>query len=155
KESPLHNLAQRLENELKINTYIENDSSGIAIAEKYFGQLTDSNHALVINLTWGVGLGIIVDNNLFRGNDGFAGEFIHIPLDYENKLCSCGKKGCLELEASLESVIDYIKERLNNVEASVLVPHISCEDMSLFLDYLVKTYKTGDQLSIRAIKKMG
>ena len=156
KESPLYNIAERLQNELNINTYIENDSSAIAIAEQKFGQVRHTNHALVINLTWGVGLGIIVDNQLFRGFNGFAGEFSHIPLADENKLChSCGKKGCLEVEASLESAIEYIKECLDKGEASLLSTHADREDRTELLDALIQAYKHGDQLSIRAIKKMG
>ncbi|MCA5006707.1 ROK family protein [Sphingobacterium bovistauri] len=155
KHSPLYNLAEKIQKELNINTYIENDSSGIAIAEKHFGHVKNTNHALVINLTWGVGLGIIVDNQLFRGFNGYAGEFSHIPLADENKLCSCGKKGCLEVEASLESAIEYIKERLNYGEVSLLAPHINNDDRSQFFEALIQAYKLGDQLTIHAIKKMG
>src|SRR5690606_634353 len=92
---------------------------------------------------------------LFRGCDGFAGEFSHIPLADENKLCSCGKKGCLEVEASLESAIEYIKDRLATGEVSILTPHINSDDRSKFFNELVKAYNLGDQLSIHAIKKIG
>jgi len=155
KESPLYDLPYRLNRDLNIETYIENDSSAIAIAEKNFGKAKQIDHSLVINLTWGVGLGIIVDRQLFRGYNGFAGEFSHIPLADESKLCSCGKKGCLEVEASLESAVEYIKERLEKGEVSVLAPHIKNEDKSQFLISLIQAYKLGDQLSIHAIKKMG
>ena len=155
KESPLHDLANRIKRELGIDTYMENDSSAIAIAEKHFGKAKQTNHSLVINLTWGVGLGIIVDQQLFRGYNGFAGEFSHIPLADESKLCSCGKKGCLEVEASLESAIEYIKERLDDGEVSLLAPQIDSIDKSKFLNSLIQAYKLGDQLSIHAIKKMG
>lgn len=155
KKSPLHDLAKRLKDALHINTYIENDSSAIAIAEKYFGKAKTINHALVINLTWGVGLGIIVDQQLFRGNNGFAGEFSHIPLADESKLCSCGKKGCLEVEASLESAIDYIKEKLQEGEVSQLSKYVHQADKSQLLEALIQSYKQGDQLSIYAIKKIG
>lgn len=155
KKSPLHDLAKRLKDNLHIDTYIENDSSAIAIAEKHFGKAKTTNHALVINLTWGVGLGIIVDQQLFRGNNGFAGEFSHIPLADESKLCSCGKKGCLEVEASLESSIDYIKEKLKEGEVSQLSKHIDNGDKSELLEALIQSYKQGDQLSIYAIKKIG
>ncbi|MBD1428360.1 MULTISPECIES: ROK family protein [Sphingobacterium] len=155
KESPLYDLPRRLKNDLKLDVYIENDSSAIAIAEKNFGKAKNTNHSLIINLTWGVGLGIIVDQQLFRGFNGFAGEFSHIPLADENKLCSCGKKGCLEVEASLESAIEYIKERLKEGEVSLLAPHVESKDKSQFLNSLIQAYKLGDQLSIHGIKKMG
>ena len=155
KNSPLFDLSKNLSEALHIKCYIENDSSAIAIAEKHFGQAQNTKHSLIINLTWGVGLGIIVDQQLFRGYNGFAGEFSHIPLADENKLCSCGKKGCLEVEASLESAIEYIKDRLKDGEVSLLAPQIDNDDKSQLFNLLIQAYQQGDQLSIHAIKKIG
>lgn len=90
--SPLHNLRANVENRFTIPTFLENDSTAIAIAEKEFGLAKKISEALIINLNWGVGLGMIIQNQLFKGHSGFAGEFSHIPLANENKLCSCGKK---------------------------------------------------------------
>ena len=52
------------------------------------------------------GLGMILNGELFKGYNGFAGEFSHIPLFLNNKLCSCGKHGCLETEASFMAMVD-------------------------------------------------
>ncbi|MGO8013235.1 ROK family protein, partial [Rhizobium ruizarguesonis] len=49
----------------------------------------------------GIGLGMIVNGKLFRGHNGFAGELSHIPLSEDGALCECGKRGCLEAEASM------------------------------------------------------
>lgn len=153
-ESPLYDLASRLNQIFNIETYIENDSSAIAIAENYFGQAKDKSHALVINLTWGVGLGIIINKELFKGHNGFAGEFSHIPLADESKLCSCGKKGCIEVEASLESALDFIQKRLNQNEPSLLTIEDTKENKFSFFKKLVQAYCNGDQLSIYAIKQI-
>lgn len=151
--SPMYTLRENIETAFGIQTYIENDSSAIAIAEKKFGKAKDSNNALVINLNWGVGLGIVINDQLFRGNSGFAGEFSHIPLANENKLCSCGKKGCLEVEASLAFVLDYVTTALEQGERSVL-ESIYKDNKRIFFSDLLKSYEKGDQLSIQAIKKM-
>ena len=86
--------------------FIDNDSSIIALAELNFGLAKDIKNAMVINMSWGIGLGMIINGQLFRGDRGFAGEFSHIPLTENGKLCSCGKQGCLEAEASLLSVTE-------------------------------------------------
>ncbi|HEY9195104.1 MAG TPA: ROK family protein, partial [Mucilaginibacter sp.] len=83
-----------------ITTYIDNDSSLIALAEQKFGIAKSQNEVMVINLGWGIGLGMIVNGKLFRGHTGFAGELSHIPLSEDGSLCECGKRGCLEAEAS-------------------------------------------------------
>jgi predicted NBD/HSP70 family sugar kinase len=84
-----------------INTYIDNDSSLIALAEQKFGIARSQQEVMVINLGWGIGLGMIIDGKIFRGYNGFAGELSHIPLSENGALCTCGKRGCLEAEASM------------------------------------------------------
>jgi predicted NBD/HSP70 family sugar kinase len=103
-----------------IPVFIDNDSSMIALAELKFGVASRSKNVMVINVGWGIGLGLVLNNVLFRGEDGFAGEFSHIPLFQNGKLCSCGKSGCLETEASLYAVIDKALTGLSSGRASVL-----------------------------------
>lgn len=148
--SPLYNISQTIQRKFGISTFIENDSSAIAIVEKYFGKAQSSSDTLVFNLTWGVGLGILVDSKLFRGHRGYAGEFSHIPLGDETKLCQCGKKGCLEVEASLQSAIDFIQESISNGEISIL----KNTDEEITFEQLLDAYKHGDQLTIKAIQNI-
>lgn len=99
-------VTQFIEDKLGIFTVIENDSSVIALAELRFGAARGKRNAMVINLGWGIGLGLILNGELFRGSFGLAGEFSHLPLFSNHKLCSCGKSGCLETEASMQVVIE-------------------------------------------------
>ena len=69
-----------------IKVYIDNDSSVIGLAEQKFGAAGRSKNVMVINIGWGVGLGMILDGQMFRGANGFAGEFSHIPMFSNNKL---------------------------------------------------------------------
>ncbi len=96
-----------------VPVYIDNDSSMIGLAELKFGAARKRKNVMVINVGWGVGLGLILNKELFRGDDGFAGEFSHIPLFQNGKLCSCGKSGCLETEASLTAVIEKSAARVS------------------------------------------
>ena len=94
-------LTQYIADETGLPTYIDNDSSLIALAEQKFGIAKWQKEVMVINLGWGIGLGMIVNGEIFRGRNGFAGEFSHIPLSEDGALCACGKQGCLEAEASM------------------------------------------------------
>lgn len=85
---------------------IDNDSSLIALAEWRLGAARNRLNAMVINIGWGIGLGMILNGSLFKGERGFAGEFSHIPLFNNNKICSCGKMGCLETETSLSVIAE-------------------------------------------------
>ena len=94
--------------------FIDNDSSLIALTELKFGLAKEVKNAMVINLSWGIGLGMIINGQLFRGDRGFAGEFSHIPLTENGKICTCGKQGCLESEASLLSVTEKAIEEIKS-----------------------------------------
>jgi len=130
-------------------TFIENDSTAIAIAEHKFGIAKNTGDLLVINLNWGVGLGMIINNKLFKGSSGYAGEFSHIPLSNLNKLCSCGKRGCLEVEASLEAAIAHALTKLAKGDSSILSNKINKKN-SLAINDIAIAAKNGDQLAIES-----
>src|SRR5690606_39137483 len=66
-DSKFYDLKSNIEQLFKLPTFVENDSSAIAIAEHQFGQGENSKNVMVVNLNWGVGLGMIIDNELYRG----------------------------------------------------------------------------------------
>lgn len=94
-------LQKYLSSKINLPVHIDNDSSLIALAELNFGEAVDLKDVMVVNIGWGTGLGIIVNGKLYRGSGGNAGEFSHIPLSDSDNLCSCGRRGCLEVDTSL------------------------------------------------------
>ena len=134
--------------------FIDNDSSLIALAELKFGAARSKQNVMVINVGWGIGLGMIMKGELFRGNNGFAGEFSHIPLFTNNKMCSCGKSGCLETESSLFIVTEKAIKGLQDGKVSRLknlkLEH--AEDSSKeIMDAAVK----GDKYAIELLSEAG
>ncbi len=105
-------LGDYLIEELNLPVFIDNDSSLITLAELYFGEAEGMQDALVVNVGWGTGLGIIIKGSLYRGSTGYAGEFSHIPLSRTENLCSCGKRGCLEVDTSLWVMVEKAKTAL-------------------------------------------
>lgn len=106
------NLSEYLSAELDMPVFLDNDSSLIALAELHFGAAKGFSDALVINIGWGTGLGMIINGELYRGSTGYAGEFSHVPLSDSNKLCSCGKRGCLEVETSLKVMAEKAEKAI-------------------------------------------
>lgn len=89
-------VAQIISRRLGLETVIENDSRAMSYGEYLCGNISNKKNLLFINLSWGLGLGIIIDGKSYSGNSGFAGELGHYPC-YDNEvICHCGKKGCLE-----------------------------------------------------------
>jgi len=137
-----------------VPTFIDNDSSLVALAELRFGAAREEKNAMVVNISWGVGLGLILHGELFRGDDGFAGEFSHIPLFLNGKLCSCGKTGCLETESSLLLIVERAKEGINSGRLTKLTA-LPDTDLEMASDIIIKAVKDGDQFAIELFSKAG
>jgi len=82
-----------------IKTHIDNDANMIAIGHKLFGRGRDLKHFSSIILGRNIGCAHFIDNKLYRGHDGGAGEIGHITVDPAGPLCRCGRSGCLDMYA--------------------------------------------------------
>lgn len=147
-----NSLRSHLTKQLGLPVFIDNDSCLIALAELKLGKARDTQNAMVINIGWGTGLGMIVNGRLFRGHSGFAGEFSHIPLSSSNNLCSCGKRGCLEVETSLlvmtSKALDAIEEGSESSLRRLL------EDKSQHpSDHFLEAARAGDPLAISILSE--
>lgn len=140
-------LKKYLTRELGMPVFIDNDSSLIALAELKFGTGKKLKDVLVVNVGWGIGLGMIVNGSLFRGHSGYAGEFSHIPLSQSNKICSCGKRGCLEVDTSLLVMIERAKTEMD-AGISSSMEQIYKETDELPVNHFLQAAKAGDQLAV-------
>lgn len=95
-------LGPALEFKLRLPVRIDNDVNTLAVAERYFGAGRDAANFLLLTLGRGIGLGIVIGGEIYRGSSGGAGEFGHMTIDtsVDAPLCNCGKHGCLEAIAS-------------------------------------------------------
>lgn len=149
-ETPLTDVLQE---RLHIRSYIENDSRAMMYAEKIFGVVKDEKDVLFLNLGRGVGVGMMFDNKLYYGKTGFAGEFGHIPLFDNEIICHCGKKGCLETEASGIALEKMFLARMNAGETSVLSEKRDHGQDILLYD-IIKAANNDDVLSISLISEI-
>lgn len=134
---------------------IENDAKTRAFAELRFGLAHSKKNALVIHLDWGVGLGIIVNGKLYKGRDGFAGEFGHLPMVDNGMLCKCGKQGCLETIASGTAIARMAKEGIKTGRSSFLGNLIDPEQENNEIRNVVQAATMGDQYSISILANVG
>ena len=85
---------------LGMPVWVENDVNALALAEKWYGAGRDFRHFLCITVGEGVGLGIVINGEIYRGAFGGAGELGHITIDPSGPVCRCRQRGCLEMYAS-------------------------------------------------------
>lgn len=93
-------LAKLLSERWGYPVFIDNDTRLMALGEQNFGFAREKLNVIYVNLSRGLGIGFISNGHLHNGESGFAGEFGHIHFEDNEKLCVCGKKGCLETVVS-------------------------------------------------------
>jgi glucokinase-like ROK family protein len=106
-------LSKTVENELGIKTFLENDSRAMAFGEFNSGVVKEEKNVIFLNMDYGLGMGVMINSQLYYGKSGFAGEFGHIPIFDNEIICNCGKKGCLETEASGWALTRMFKEKVS------------------------------------------
>ncbi len=148
-------LTQLISAKTGIPVYIDNDSSLIALAEQKFGIAKAQRNVMVINLGWGIGLGMIVNGEIYRGNNGLAGEFSHIPLSENGSLCLCGKPGCLEAEASMLVVAEKAIAGIKNGRVSSLKNTDNLSQPQMVGDAIMQAANMGDQFAIELLSDAG
>lgn len=99
------NLRDIVRKKLNHPIFIDNSSNTLATAEQWFGMGKGLDHFLVVTIENGVGLGGVIHGRLYRGSNGFAGEFGHITINPDGPLCRCGKNGCVEAYAGNNSIL--------------------------------------------------
>ena len=143
------------QNELKVPVNIENDSRAMTFGEYlYDDQARSESNMLFINLSWGLGMGMILDGRLYYGKSGFSGEIGHFPLLDNDKICRCGKIGCLETGASGSALYHIILDELAAGRASCLSAKYRAGE-EIGLEDILNAIKAEDVLGIDAIGKVG
>ena len=148
---PLKDIFQR---ELGVAVNIENDSRAMTYGE-YMSFSSDSDpDMLFVNLSWGLGMGMILDGKLYYGKSGFSGEFGHTPMLDNNIICRCGKIGCLETGASGSALTKWILNRLKEGRRSSLY-NLYKENGDITLQNVLDAIEDEDVLAIEGIGAIG
>lgn len=146
-------LATYLGDKLGFTVLLDNDARMMALGEKAFGKAKGKKDVLCLNLSNGIGLGIILNGKLYSGKNGFAGEFGHILIDPDGELCYCGKIGCLETLISGTILVKKIREAVDNGQPSLLSQY-KVEGKKINLRAVVGAIIKGDQFAIDQLNKM-
>jgi len=146
-------LSAYLGKELDFTVVLDNDARMMALGEKAFGKAKDKKDVLCLNLSNGIGLGIILNGDLYSGKNGFAGEFGHILIDPDGDLCYCGKIGCLETLTSGTILVKKIRAAIDKGQASLLSQY-KANGKKIDLRAVVGAIIEGDQFAIDQLNQM-
>ena len=145
-------LSKVIERNIGLRIFLENDSRAMAFGEFSAGVVHEEENVLFLNMDYGMGIGIMINSQLYYGKSGFAGEFGHIPFFNNEILCSCGKKGCLETEVSGWALVRKFKEKLAEGSTSVL-SGMSVDEIKL--NDIIDAAINDDVLAIELVAEVG
>ena len=148
---PLKDLFQK---EFNVPVSIENDSRAMTYGEYMSLGKKGDKDMIFINLSWGLGMGRILDGRLYYGKSGYSGEIGHFPLLDNDIICRCGKVGCLETGASGSALHNMMVEMLQSGRQSSL-SKIFNEKGDIELEEILQAIRNEDVLAIECIGKIG
>lgn len=134
---------------------IDNDTRAMTYGEYLQGCVKGEKNILFINISWGLGMGIIINGRIYMGKSGFSGEIGHIQAFDNEVICHCGKKGCLETGASGSALHRIFIERIRNGESSILSKRVQEMNIPLTLDEIIRAINKEDPLGIEIVEEIG
>jgi len=143
-------LKAELEKALNIPVFIENDANAAALGEKWRGAGQNIRSMIHLTLGTGVGGGIILDNKIWHGADGMAGEIGHMTLIPDGRQCGCGNTGCLEMYASARGIVQSFREELEKQKL-----HTAEALKEVTSEKVYQAAREGDAVARRVMKDMG
>ena len=144
-------LAEALTDALHIDTCIDNDTRCMTFGEWYKGSCKGQRNVVFVNVSWGLGIGIIIDGKMCLGKSGYSGEMGHVHIYNNGIICHCGKTGCLETYCSATGVARTAREWLEATDEPSLLRDV--EEISSKSVY--DAAKAGDALAKRIFEYTG
>lgn len=143
-----------IQERVKIRVLLENDTRARCYAEYNCSRTKAEQDVIYLHLGRGIAIGIVIDGKLYYGKNGFAGEFGHIPFFDNEKICACGKKGCLETEVSGIAIEEKIVELIRSGVNTILREKYDNGE-PIHINDIIAAAKNDDNLSIELIEEVG
>ena len=148
-------LAARLQELAGLPMCLSNDTRAMTYGELLKGAGAGTRNMLMINVSWGLGMGIVIDSAIYRGKSGYSGELGHM-YGFDNQIiCRCGKRGCNETEISGQALQRQLTERILAGETSILSERVKSSDKPLLLAEIKDAVAREDVLCIEALQQIG
>lgn len=124
-------LGDDLRDELSLETTVLQECSALCVAEQVYGAARGATNFAMLDISEGLGLGVMHEGRILEGHSGLAGELGHMTVDIDGRACRCGNQGCLETVATDRALTLAICERLGrNIDVDELIPLIQSSEIS-------------------------
>ena len=132
----------RLREALRLPVHLDNDANLGALAEITWGPYVDLQDLVYVKVASGIGAGLVLSGQVYRGAMGITGEIGHMPVSEYGPVCRCGNRGCLEAVASTSSMLDAL------AQSGLVGPGAA-------VDRLIELVRAGDPVVGRIVEDAG
>ncbi len=139
----------------QVNPAVDNDVNIMAMGEARVGGGKGIENFFYIKIGTGIGCGVIVRNEIYRGSDGTAGDVGHICVDYNGPICHCGNAGCLEVLAAGPAIAKRGMEAANKGDSKIMADRMEINNGKLTAKDVGSAAAAGDQAALRIIAESG
>jgi glucokinase len=147
------NMVAPIKDYFNVPVFIENDVRVAALGEKRFGSGRGRKYMIFIALGTGIGSGIIINGELFRGSIGGGGEIGHMVIDSNGPKCNCGNYGCFEALAGGPSIVARAEKAIKN-GASTKILELANNNLNDITPALIyQAAKNGDKVALEIFKE--
>ncbi|RKN84817.1 ROK family transcriptional regulator [Paenibacillus ginsengarvi] len=149
-------IRESLEREFGVPVYVENDVVAMALGELWFGGGQDVDHFICVNIGEGVGAGIVLNRQIFRGSSFAAGEIGHTTVDLNGPRCSCGNYGCLQTLVSGPAIAEAVQNEIALGRRSERLESAAAGSLRTITgEFVYKAALEGDELAREVFRKAG
>ena len=146
-------LQEIVEAETGLKCFLINDATAAVTAEHRLGAGMGLRNILYVTVSTGIGGGIIVDDNLYSGFSGCAGEIGHMTIDINGPRCTCGSVGCLEALASGTAVAKEAQRRIACGEKSIILELVDDEPQNITAEMVAAAAKRRDAMALEIVSQ--
>ena len=143
-----------IERRLNARVILENDANSAAMGEKWLGAARDATDMCMLTLGTGVGGGIVLNDRIWHGMTGMAGELGHITVDPHGPPCPCGNVGCVERFASASGIMRMAREAIQSGDAQQL-QHTASSDPEFSAKMVYNLAVQGDRPAQEIFRRVG
>jgi len=146
-------MREEMQKYIPLPVYIENDANCAALGESMAGAAKDVSDSITVTLGTGIGGGIILNNKIYTGFNGMAGEIGHIILRHKGEACTCGRQGCWEAYASATALIRQTRYAAEKHPESLINSLVGGDLSRIDAKTAFDAMRQNDKVGKRVVKK--
>ena len=146
-------IGPHLKEHLNMPVYVDNDANAMALAELRFGAAKRFDSVLCVTVGTGIGGGVIINRELWRGSSFSAGELGHMVVKYDGKPCRCGSRGCLEAYCATPAILENTAARLKNGMTPVMEEILAGDIENLNIKKIFAAARKHDEIAQQVLEE--